>query len=79
MTYYCWLVYYDKNLSKQIKSDEVKYYTGHQHGVQPTDKDWRECRKTLLINVNAERRKKKLPELPSIPDSETEKKTRSEH
>ena len=35
--YFVWLEYYAAApVSKNVKSDELKYADGHQHGVQPT-------------------------------------------
>ena len=40
MKYYVWLEYYaGAPVSKNVKSSETKFYTGHQHGVRPSQND----------------------------------------
>lgn len=65
MKYYCWMQYYDNETHKQTSSDEIKYADGHQHGVQPTQRDWDECLADLIVKVNDVREKAGLPPLPA--------------
>lgn len=36
MRYYVWLEYYLAAAGKNVKSTELRYADGHQHGVQPS-------------------------------------------
>ena len=52
--YYCWYQYdWGAPFSKKIKSSELNYATGHQHGVMPTDKQWESLQPSLYANVRA--------------------------
>lgn len=79
-SYYYWEQYYDPDTLKQTNSDEIKYYQGHQHGVQPTPAQWEECFNSLVYKVNQYRQQAGFQDLPeaTIRDG-AEKKTRSAH
>jgi hypothetical protein len=52
MKYYVWLEYYAAApVSKNIKSDELKYYDGHHHGVQPSQVQVDSLQLSLIANV----------------------------
>lgn len=52
--YYVWLEYYAAApVSKNIKSDELKYASGHQHGVQPSQIQVNGLQPSLTANVSA--------------------------
>jgi hypothetical protein len=54
MKYYVWLEYYAAApVSKNVKSDELKYADGHQHGVQPTQAQVDTLQESLNYNVAA--------------------------
>lgn len=54
MKYYVWLQYYcAAPVSKSVKSDELKYADGHQHGVQPTQNQVDSLQPSLTVAVNA--------------------------
>jgi len=54
MKYYVWLEYYcAAPVSKNVKSDELKYADGHQHGVQPSQGQVDGLQPSLTVNVNA--------------------------
>jgi hypothetical protein len=36
MKYYVWLEYYLSPAGKNVKSTELQFYNGHQHGVAPS-------------------------------------------
>lgn len=79
-SYYCWEQFYDKDTHKQTSSDEIKYYQGHQHGVQPTQAQWDECLDDLVDKVNSIRRQQGFQDLTKNDVSQgAEKKTRSAH
>lgn len=79
-SYYCWEQYYDPDTLKQTNSDEIKYYQGHQHGVQPNPAQWAQCLASLVAKVNQCRQQNGLPDLPVDTISQgAEKKTRSAH
>ena len=60
--YYCWYQYYfAAPVSKTIKSDELRYATGHHHGVQPTAADWTSREPSLYANVRAAGAAKRPP------------------
>lgn len=51
--YYVWLEYYAAApVSKNVKSDELKYADGHQHGVQPTQGQVNGLQPSLTTNVS---------------------------
>lgn len=64
MDYYCWQQYYDLDTHKQVNSDEIRYYHGHKHGVQPSQQDWSDCLDDLLDRVNAIRESQTPPLVP---------------
>lgn len=80
MNYYCWLQYYDEDTKKQINSEHISFYDGHQHGVKPTQEDWNNCLDDLVSKVNQNRMASGFSELSkeSIWKS-AEQKTRSGH
>jgi len=52
--YFVWLEYYAAApVSKNVKSDELKYADGHQHGVQPTQGQVDGLQPSLTSNVSA--------------------------
>lgn len=53
MKYYVWLEYYDAAIAKNVKSDELKFYDGHQHGVQPSQNQVNGLQPSLTANVQA--------------------------
>lgn len=54
MKYYVWLEYYAAApVSKNVKSDELKYADGHQHGVQPSQIQVNGLQPSLTDNVTA--------------------------
>ncbi len=51
---YVWLEYYAvAPVSKNVKSDELKYSDKHQHGVQPTQTQVNSLQPSLTSNVQA--------------------------
>lgn len=51
-SYYVWLEYYAAApISRNVKSSELRYATGHQHGVQPTPAQRNGLRPSLRANV----------------------------
>ena len=78
---YCWYEYYwGAPVHKNVKGDELRFYTGHQHGVVPTDANWESCQPSLYANVGAVGRAKRPPVDPPSNDTILEnavKKTRS--
>jgi len=82
MEYYCWMQYYDKDTLKTSKSSEIRYYKGHQHGIQPTVAEWKSCLEDLTSNVNTIRANHEPP-LAKLSDTTVslgaDKKTRSAH
>ena len=60
--FYCWYEYdWGAPVSKKIKSDQLNYATGHQHGVRPTDKQWESRLPSLYANVRAAGAAKRPP------------------
>ena len=54
MKYYVWIEYYCASpVSKNVKSDELKYYDGHQHGVMPSQEQVNTLQPSLTANVEA--------------------------
>jgi hypothetical protein len=54
MKYYVWLEYYAATpVSKNVKSDELMYYDGHQHGVQPSQTQVNTLSQSLINEVLA--------------------------
>lgn len=54
MKYFVWLEYYcAAPVSKNVKSDELKYADKHEHGVQPTQQQVNGLQPSLTVNVNA--------------------------
>ncbi|MGK5029026.1 hypothetical protein [Janthinobacterium sp. MDT1-19] len=52
--YFVWLEYYAAApVSKNVKSDEMKYADGHQHGIQPTQGQVDGLQPSLTNNVLA--------------------------
>lgn len=52
--FYVWLEYYAATpVSKNVKSDELKYADKHQHGVQPTQTQINSLQPSLAANVAA--------------------------
>ncbi|NVE01787.1 hypothetical protein [Massilia sp. BJB1822] len=50
--YYVWLEYYaDAPVSRNVKSNELKYFTGHKHGAQPTQEQVDKLQSSLTDNV----------------------------
>ncbi|WP_256081533.1 hypothetical protein [Massilia sp. YIM B04103] len=50
--YYVWIEYYAAApVSRNVKSNELKYFTGHQHGVQPTQEQVDDLQSSLTNNV----------------------------
>lgn len=50
--YYVWIEYYAAApVSRNVKSNELKYFTGHQHGVQPTQVQVDGLQSSLADNV----------------------------
>lgn len=50
--YYVWLEYYAAApVSKNVKSDELKFADKHQHGVQPTQGQVDSLQPSLTANV----------------------------
>jgi len=60
--YYCWLQYeWAAPVSKSVKGDELRFFTGHKHGVAPTAKQWESRRESLYANVRATGAAKRPP------------------
>lgn len=53
MKYYVWLEYYLSTAGKNCKSSELKYYTGHQHGVMPSQAQVNSLQPSLQHAVQA--------------------------
>ena len=54
MKYYVWLEYYaGAPVSKNIKSEELKYADKHEHGVQPSQTQVNGLQTPLTNNVTA--------------------------
>jgi hypothetical protein len=54
MKYFVWLEYYAAApVSRNVKSDELKYADGHVHGVQPTQEQTDSRQASLNANVAA--------------------------
>ena len=54
MKYYVWIEYYCASpVSKNVKSDELKYHTGHEHGVQPLQTQVDSLQSSLTAAVQA--------------------------
>ncbi|QBR70888.1 hypothetical protein CU048_05890 [Beijerinckiaceae bacterium] len=54
MKYYVWLEYYAASpVSKNVKSDELMYYDGHQHGVQPSQTQVNTLSQSLIGEVDS--------------------------
>lgn len=52
MKYVVWLSYYvAAPVSKSVKSDELTYYNGHSHGVQPSQVQVNSLQTSLQTNV----------------------------
>ena len=51
MKYYVWLEYYLAPASKNVKSTELKFYDGHQHGVAPSQDQVDSLQSDLQITV----------------------------
>jgi hypothetical protein len=50
--YYVWLEYYAAApVNRNVKSDELRYADGHQHGVQPTPGQVDGQQPSLTVNV----------------------------
>ena len=78
--YYCWYEYYwGAPVSKNIKSDERRYATGHVHGVQPKESDWAAIRPSLYTNVKAQAKTGAAYPGDATVLSNATKKTRSAH
>ncbi|MGP0009433.1 MAG: hypothetical protein ACLPIG_12125 [Methylocella sp.] len=87
MKYYVWLQYYaDAPVSKSVKSNELMYYNGHSHGVQPSQEQVNTLSQSLIDNVDAAYTKynqqnpnnQVTAPLPAVITANREVKTRSE-
>ena len=60
MKYYVWLEYYLSAAGKNVKSVELKYADGHQHGVQPTQSQVNSLQPDLQAGVSSAALKAKV-------------------
>jgi hypothetical protein len=52
MKYYAWIQYYaGPPVNKNVKSAELRYYTGHKHGVMPTQDEINSLQEDLEVCV----------------------------
>lgn len=53
MKYYVWLQYYLNPPGRNVQGVEFRYFTGHQHGVQPSQRQVDDLQGDLEARVQA--------------------------
>lgn len=78
MDYYVWARYYFAAAHREVSSMEIRYATGHRHGVRPTEAQEAEVLDDLRQRVEEIARARGLP-VPTDVAAEAQIKTRSAH